>query len=80
VNILKKVYLTIEGYDLIRQGETMLCAVSGGPDSVAMLHILKELNDVQQMNWKIHVAHVNHGCGERPPTRTRNSSRGWPRS
>ena len=61
MNILKKVYLTIEGYDLIRQDETLLCAVSGGPDSVAMLYILKELNDVQQMGWKIHVAHVNHG-------------------
>lgn len=61
MNILKKVYLTIEGYDLIRQGETLVCAVSGGPDSVAMLYILKELNDVQQMGWKIHVAHVNHG-------------------
>jgi tRNA(Ile)-lysidine synthase len=61
VNILKKVYLTIEGYDLIRQGETVLCAVSGGADSVAMLHILRELNEVQQLNWKIHVGHVNHG-------------------
>ena len=60
MNILKKVYLTIEGYDLIRQGETVLCAVSGGPDSVAMLHILKELNDLQEVNWTIHVAHVNH--------------------
>ncbi|HEX7901326.1 MAG TPA: tRNA lysidine(34) synthetase TilS [Planctomycetota bacterium] len=61
MNILKKVYLTIEGYDLIRQGETLLCAVSGGADSVAMLHILRELNEVQQLNWKIHVGHVNHG-------------------
>ena len=61
MNILKKVYLTIEGYDLIRQGETVLCAVSGGPDSVAMLHIVRELNEVQQMGWKLHVGHVNHG-------------------
>jgi tRNA(Ile)-lysidine synthase len=61
VNILKKVYLTIEGYDLIRRGETLLCAVSGGADSVAMLHLLRELNEVQQLEWKIHVAHVNHG-------------------
>jgi tRNA(Ile)-lysidine synthase len=61
VNTLKKVYLTIEGYDLIRQGETVLCAVSGGPDSVAMLHILVELVETQQLGWKLHVAHVNHG-------------------
>lgn len=61
MNILKKVYLSIEGYDLIRSGETVVCAVSGGPDSVAMLHILRELNDLQQLKWKLHVAHVNHG-------------------
>jgi tRNA(Ile)-lysidine synthase len=61
VNTLKKAYLTIDGYDLIRQNERVVCAVSGGPDSVAMLHILKDLNDLQQMGWQIHVAHVNHG-------------------
>jgi len=60
LNILKKVYLTLEGYDLIRKGEKVLCAVSGGADSVAMLHILRELNEVQQLDWKIEVAHVNH--------------------
>lgn len=61
MNLLKKVYLTIEGYDLVRQGETVLCAISGGPDSTAMLHLLKEINDLQQLEWKLHVAHVNHG-------------------
>ena len=61
MNILKKVFLTIDGYDLVRKDETVICAVSGGPDSVAMLHILKDISDVQQLGWKIHVAHFNHG-------------------
>jgi tRNA(Ile)-lysidine synthase len=61
MNILKKVYMTIEGYDLVRQGETVLAAVSGGPDSVAMLSALKEINDLQQLGWKLNVAHFNHG-------------------
>ncbi len=61
MNILKKAYLSIEGYDLVRPGETVICAVSGGPDSVAMLQILREISDLQQLGWKLHVAHVNHG-------------------
>ena len=61
MNLLKKVYLTIEGYQMIRPGETVLCAVSGGPDSVAMFHILRELSEVPQPAWKLHVAHVHHG-------------------
>jgi tRNA(Ile)-lysidine synthase len=61
MNILKKVYLTIQGYDLIRPNETVVCAVSGGPDSVAMLHMLRDLNVSQGLGWKIIVAHVNHG-------------------
>lgn len=60
MGILKKVYLTIEGYDLIRRKETVLAAVSGGPDSVCMLHILKELNTMEEFSWNLIVAHVNH--------------------
>ncbi|MHC4606782.1 MAG: tRNA lysidine(34) synthetase TilS [Planctomycetota bacterium] len=61
MNLLKKAYLTIDGYDLIRPGETILCAVSGGPDSVCLACVLKEINDIQQLDWKIHIAHYNHG-------------------
>ena len=76
MNLLKKVYLTIEGYDLIRQGETILCAVSGGPDSVVMLHALKEINEIQQADWKIHVAHINHGLRGKEGAEDQDFARG----
>lgn len=60
MNILKKVYLTIEGHDLIRKGEAVVCGVSGGPDSVCMLHLLKDLNDIEDFRWRLIVAHVHH--------------------
>ena len=61
MNLLKKVYLTIDGYDLIRPGETVLLAVSGGPDSVCLIHSLLDINRIQQLDWNMHIAHYNHG-------------------
>ena len=43
---------------LIRRGESMLLAVSGGLDSMALLHVLDRLKSKHQ--WKITVAHFNH--------------------
>ena len=40
-------------------GSQILVAVSGGPDSVALLSVLKNLSS--SYDWGIGVAHVNHG-------------------
>jgi tRNA(Ile)-lysidine synthase len=46
-------------YRMFLPGETVLVAVSGGPDSVAMLHAL--LSRREDFGIAIHVAHLNHG-------------------
>lgn len=51
----KKVKKTIEDYQLMQAEEMVLVAVSGGPDSLALLQILMHLH------YAVCVAHVNHG-------------------
>ena len=43
---------------LIPDDSEVLCAVSGGADSVCLLHVLRELSALR--GWRISVAHVNH--------------------
>ncbi len=50
---------TIERYNLISYGDSILVAVSGGPDSMALLHLLSEIRS--EWNLKLAAAHVNHG-------------------
>jgi len=57
--ILEKVKKTIEEYGLIRKKERILLAVSGGPDSVALLYLLDKLKKEYKIN--LHVAHLDHG-------------------
>lgn len=54
----EKVVETIKKYNLIESGDTVLVGVSGGPDSICLLHILNELKET--LNFKIYVAHINH--------------------
>lgn len=55
---LEKVRLTIEKYGLLPFSSQVVVGVSGGPDSVALLHILYRLRSV--LNLKLWVAHLNH--------------------
>ena len=49
---------TIKKYNLIENGDSIVIGVSGGPDSICLLHILNELK--RDLNFKIVVAHINH--------------------
>ena len=53
-----KVLDTIKKFNLIQQGDRIVLGVSGGPDSISMLNILKEVKDDFQI--EIYVAHINH--------------------
>lgn len=54
----KEVLKTIKKYNLINEGDKIVIGVSGGPDSICLLHILNSLKD--ELKIKIYVAHVNH--------------------
>jgi tRNA(Ile)-lysidine synthase len=43
---------------LVKSGEKLVVAVSGGPDSVCLLHILADLRS--ELGVELHVAHLNH--------------------
>ncbi len=55
----KTVRKTIEKFNMINMGDTVILGVSGGADSVAMLHILSRLSDEYDLN--LVCVHLNHG-------------------
>ena len=52
--MLEKVKKTINEYNMINEGETVLCCLSGGADSVTLVLCLRELG------VNIRACHVNH--------------------
>ncbi len=53
-----KVIASIRKHNMIERGSTVVAAVSGGSDSMAMLHILNDIKD--EFGFRLIAAHVNH--------------------
>jgi tRNA(Ile)-lysidine synthase len=58
MNLVARIRTTIAEQHLFSPGETVVVAVSGGPDSLALLHVLRMLRN--DLAIRLHVAHLNH--------------------
>ena len=67
--LLYKVWRNIEDHGLIEEGDALIVGFSGGCDSLSLLNILLELNDIQRakalrendvIGFHIAAVHVNH--------------------
>ncbi|MDO7203522.1 ATP-binding protein [Paraclostridium bifermentans] len=56
--IVDRVRSTINKYNLLQKGDKIVLGLSGGPDSVCLLHILKQLEE--EYDISIYAAHLNH--------------------
>jgi len=57
-DLLQRVENNIQDRRLLKRGQAVLVAVSGGLDSMTLLHALHELSS--RHRWKLTVAHFNH--------------------
>lgn len=58
VDLVESVRGEIEKHRLLEPGRPVVVGVSGGPDSLCLLHVLKQLQPI--FAWSLYVAHLNH--------------------
>ncbi len=56
--ILKQLLTTVEEHQLIKSGDKIVVAISGGPDSVSLIHLLHRLKS--RLGIELYGAHLNH--------------------
>jgi tRNA(Ile)-lysidine synthase len=59
MDLASEVRRTLRDGHPVGPGETLVCAVSGGPDSMALLHVLARLSG--EFGYSLVAAHVHHG-------------------
>jgi tRNA(Ile)-lysidine synthase len=57
-SLIKKVEKTISEYGMLEEKDSVLVGVSGGADSVALVHLLNEIAPL--FSLKLGIAHLNH--------------------
>jgi tRNA(Ile)-lysidine synthase len=57
-DISDRIVATVEKYSMLKGGDTVLVGLSGGPDSVCLLHLLHRLKE--KIGLKLYAAYVNH--------------------
>lgn len=57
--IIDIVYETIKKYNMLESGDKVVVGVSGGADSLCLLHLLNQLST--SLEIKLRAAHLNHG-------------------
>ena len=58
MNLIAKIKKIIKKYQLLNDGDKILVGVSGGADSIALIHILKMIAPVY--NLELQIAHLDH--------------------
>lgn len=57
--LYQRIYTAIQKDQLIAPGDTLIIGLSGGPDSIFLLHVLASLRE--DLNLKLIAAHLDHG-------------------
>ena len=58
-DILERVRAWMETQRMLEDTDTLLCALSGGADSVCLLHLLRRLR--RELGFRLEAAHFHHG-------------------
>ncbi|MFH0794951.1 MAG: tRNA lysidine(34) synthetase TilS [bacterium] len=59
IPLLQRLRQYLRNTDLLPQGKNWLLGVSGGPDSMALLHLMARLHE--EFRWRLEVVCVDHG-------------------